>query len=79
MKEKQGRSYQTMYTRRDWRVMTVVDAALHDLHECERAVVAAREAALEAGTALRTSIRPTLNRLTEYEYAQSPHLYKHSP
>ena len=36
MKEKQGRSYQTMYTRRDWRVMTVVDAALHDLHECER-------------------------------------------
>lgn len=45
-REKQARSYQTMYTRRDWRVMTVVDAAMEDLRQCEQAIVLAREAAL---------------------------------
>lgn len=48
VKEKQKRSYQTMYTRRDWRVMTVVQAAEEDLRQCEKAVVLAREAALAA-------------------------------
>ena len=37
--EKQRRSYQTTYTKRDWRVMTSVDAARADLEQCERAVV----------------------------------------
>jgi DNA-directed RNA polymerase III subunit RPC2 len=44
--EKQRRSYQTTYTKRDWRVMTSVDAARADLEQCERAVVLAREAVL---------------------------------
>ena len=44
--EKQRRSYQTTYTKRDWRVMTSVDAARDDLRRCEQAVVLAREAVL---------------------------------
>ena len=44
--EKQSRTYKIMYTKRDWRVMTQVDAARDDLRRCERAVVLAREAAL---------------------------------
>ena len=44
--EKQRRSYQTTFTKRDWRVMTSVDAARADLERCERAVVLAREAVL---------------------------------
>ena len=44
--EKQRRSYQTTYTKRDWRVMTGVDAAKLDLEQCEKAIVLAREAIL---------------------------------
>ena len=48
LKERQSRSYQTMYTKRLDDVMTAVDAAWYDLRRCERAVVLAREAALQS-------------------------------
>ena len=48
LKERQNRSYQTMYAKRSNDVMTAVDAAWYDLRECERAVVYAREAALQS-------------------------------
>ena len=48
LKERQSRSYQTMYAKRVNDVMTAVDAAWYDLQQCERAVVLAREAALQS-------------------------------
>ena len=48
LKERQNRSYQTRYAKRSNDVMTAVDAAWYDLRECERAVVYAREAALQS-------------------------------
>ena len=48
LKERQSRSYQTMYSKRVNHVMTAVDAAWYDLQQCERAVVLAREAALQS-------------------------------
>uniref|UniRef100_A0A7R9TNG7 Uncharacterized protein n=1 Tax=Micromonas pusilla TaxID=38833 RepID=A0A7R9TNG7_MICPS len=46
LRRKEAGKYQTRYTKRDWRVLTVVDAAVDDLKKCEREIVIAREAAL---------------------------------
>ena len=43
---KSRRSYQQRFAKRDWRVLTLVDAARLDLQRCERAIVNARREAL---------------------------------